>query len=134
MQTQINIYDRKRKTYAESYVTEEQHENIKKKKRIHEKEKSASIFGSPKDDKIKQRKMKHQSKFRKNSSTIGLQSLNIRSDKVLALYVLSAIDVAYTGDLSLAFVQIITMLLVSLSHLLNCLMISNTFVKSATQK
>ena len=78
--------------------------------------------------------MKHQSKFRKDSSTIGLQSLNIRSDKVLALYVLSAIDAAYTGDLSLAFVQIITMLLVSLSHLLNCLMISNTFVKSATQK
>ena len=69
MQTQINIYDRKRKTYAESYVTEEQHENIKKKKRIHEKEKSASIFGSPKDDKIKQRKREHLSKFRKNSST-----------------------------------------------------------------
>ena len=59
---------RKRKTYADSYGTEE-HENIKKRKRIHEREKSASILGSPKHDKIKQRKREHINKFRKNSST-----------------------------------------------------------------
>ena len=59
LKCQINgIYDRnrsaqKRKTYADSYGTEE-HENIKKRKRVHEREISASIFGSQKHDKIKQ--------------------------------------------------------------------------------
>ena len=54
---------------------------------------------------------------------IGLQSLKVISDKVFAIYVLFAID-AYIGDLSLAFMQIITMFPVSLSHLLYRLMIS----------
>ena len=68
------IYDRnrrsarKRKSYADSYGTDE-HEIIKKRKRIHEREKSTSIFGSPKHDKIKQRKREYISKFRMNSST-----------------------------------------------------------------
>ena len=47
--------------------------------------------------------------------------------------VLFAIDV-YIDDLSLVFVRIITMFLVSLSHLLNRLMTSNIFVKPVTQK
>ena len=64
---------------------------------------------------------------------IGLQSLKVISGKALAIYVLFAID-TYIGDLSLVFMQIITMFLVSLSHLLYRLMISNTFVKPATQK
>ena len=56
LKCQINGRNRsaqKRKTYADSYGTEE-HENIKKRKRVHEREISASIFGSQKHDKIKQ--------------------------------------------------------------------------------
>ena len=75
LKCQVNsMYDtnrrsaRKRKTYGDSYETEE-HENIKKRKWIHEREKSASIFGSPKHDKIKQRKREHISKFKKNNFT-----------------------------------------------------------------
>ena len=37
--------------------------------KILKREKPASIFGSPKHDKIKQRKREHISKFKKNSST-----------------------------------------------------------------